>query len=158
MKPHRKQPALINSLARVVERGLFSVNRVSIFARYWWSITRQNTANLMAGRKAKLVVVKEYATENYALKKIPMNNKLSPAERRHLASVKELPCGVCGASGPSDAHHIEQGLQYTCIPLCKDCHQGSFNGIHGQRRIWNVLKKTEMTVLNDTIKQLMGNK
>lgn len=83
-----------------------------------------------------------------------MNNKLTAAQRRHLAAVKELPCGVCGAEGPSDAHHIEQGLQYTCIPLCKDCHQGSFNGIHGQRRIWNVLKKTEMTVLNDTIEKL----
>ena len=83
-----------------------------------------------------------------------MNNKLTAAQRRHLAAVKSLPCGVCGASEPSDAHHIEQGLQYTCIPLCKDCHQGSHNGIHGRKAIWNVLKKTEMTVLNDTIEKL----
>jgi len=91
-----------------------------------------------------------------ANEKLPlnMNNKLTTAQRRHLAAVKSLPCGICGAAGPSDAHHIEQGLQYTCIPLCKDCHQGSHNGIHGQRRIWNVLKKTEMTVLNDTIEKL----
>lgn len=87
-----------------------------------------------------------------------MLNKLTARERRHLASVKELPCGVCGASAPSDAHHIEQGLQYTCIPLCKDCHQGSFNGIHGQKRIWKVTKKTELTVLNDTIRFLMEGK
>lgn len=85
---------------------------------------------------------------------IGMNNKLTARERRHLAAVKELPCGVCGAFGPSDAHHIDQGYQYLCIPLCKDCHQGSFNGIHGQRRIWNVMKKTELTVLNDTIEKL----
>lgn len=84
-----------------------------------------------------------------------MNNQLTPKERKHLQSVKELRCGVCGASGPSDAHHIEQGLQYVCIPLCKDCHQGAFNGIHGQQRIWKVLKKTELTVLNDTIRQLI---
>lgn len=83
-----------------------------------------------------------------------MLNKLSTNERRHLAIIKELPCGVCGASGPSDAHHIDQGLQYLCIPLCKDCHQGSFNGIHGQQRIWKVYKKTELTVLNDTIRKL----
>ena len=81
-----------------------------------------------------------------------MNNKLTPADRRHLGVVKEMPCGVCGAAGPSDAHHIKQGLQYTCIPLCKDCHQGSHNGIHGQRSIWNVLKKDELSVLNATIK------
>ena len=84
-----------------------------------------------------------------------MNNKLTASQRRHLAAVKSLECGVCGATGPSDAHHIEQGLQFTCIPLCKDCHQGSFNGIHGQKRIWNVMKKTEMTVLNDTIEKLL---
>jgi hypothetical protein len=81
-----------------------------------------------------------------------MNSKLNAAQRQHLAQIKELPCGVCGASGPSDAHHITQGLHYLCIPLCKDCHQGGFNGIHGQARIWSVLKKTEMSVLDETIR------
>ncbi|WP_396189820.1 hypothetical protein [Flavobacterium sp.] len=85
-----------------------------------------------------------------------MNNKLSKAEKGHIARVKELPCGVCDASGPSHAHHIEQSSQYTVIPLCPDCHQGAHNGIHGQRRIWNVLKKTELSVLNDTIKRLLS--
>lgn len=89
-------------------------------------------------------------------KKTIMNNKLTAKERRHLAAVKELPCGVCGAAGPSDAHHIEQHEQYLCIPLCKDCHQGPHNGIHGQRRIWNVMKKTELSVLNDTIRKLLN--
>jgi hypothetical protein len=87
-----------------------------------------------------------------------MNNKISAKERKHIFSVKELSCGVCGASGPSDAHHIIQNKQYLCIPLCKDCHQGSFNGIHGQKRIWNVLKKDEMSVLNDTIEKLIDNR
>jgi hypothetical protein len=70
--------------------------------------------------------------------------------------VKEMPCGVCGQAGPSDAHHIEQHQQYLCIPLCKDCHQGSFNGIHGQKRIWSVYKQTEMSVLNETLRKLIG--
>lgn len=83
-----------------------------------------------------------------------MNNKLNQRERRHLATIKEMPCGVCGAAGPSDAHHIEQGLQFTCIPLCKDCHMGSHNGIHGRKALWNVTKKTELSVLNDTIEAL----
>jgi len=84
-----------------------------------------------------------------------MNNKLTAAQKRYLATVKTLSCGVCDAAGPSDAHHIEQGLQYLCIPLCKDCHQGSHNGIHGRKSIWNATKQTELTVLNDTIQKLL---
>ena len=85
-----------------------------------------------------------------------MNNQLTAKERSWLQRVKALPCGVCGAHGPSEAHHLVQGLQYTAINLCPDCHRGSFNGIHGQKRIWNVLKKTELSVLNDTIRRLLN--
>lgn len=84
-------------------------------------------------------------------------NKRSPTkeERAHICRIKEMPCGVCGASGPSDAHELKQGQWHTCIPLCRDCHQGALNGIHGQKRIWNVLKLDEMAVLNNTISELM---
>ena len=85
-----------------------------------------------------------------------MLNKLTKREREHLGRVKEMNCGVCDAPGPSDAHHIVQHQQYTAIPLCKDCHQGSHNGIHGQRRIWDVLKLDEMAVLNLTVQRLLG--
>ena len=84
-----------------------------------------------------------------------MNNKLSKKEREHIHKIKEMACGVCGASGPSDAHHIVQHEQYLCIPLCKDCHQGPYNGIHGQKIIWNVYKLNEMSVLNETIRALV---
>ena len=79
---------------------------------------------------------------------------ISRAESAHMHAVKSLPCGVCGEAGPCDAHHIEQGKHYLTIPLCKDCHQGSHNGIHGQRRIWDVTKKTETSVLNETLRIL----
>lgn len=82
-----------------------------------------------------------------------MLNKINASERLYLAWLKEQPCGVCGQAGPSDAHHIEQHQQYLCIPLCKDCHQGSFNGIHGQRRMWQIKKATELSVLNETIRK-----
>lgn len=85
-----------------------------------------------------------------------MNNKMTAKERVHLARIKEMRCVVCDAPGPSDAHHIEQGLQFTCIPLCKDCHQGSHNGIHGRKAIWNVMKMNELDALNLTIKRLLG--
>lgn len=86
-----------------------------------------------------------------------MNSQLTARERNHMARIKALPCGVCGAEGQTEAHHIEQGQTFTCIPLCGDCHRGGFNGIHGQKRIWKVLKKTELAVLNDTIKRITAN-
>ena len=79
---------------------------------------------------------------------------ITKSESSHLAWVKDQPCGVCDAPGPSEAHHIEQGQHYTVIPLCPDCHRGSFNGWHGQRRIWSATKATELSVLNDTIRKL----
>ncbi len=85
-------------------------------------------------------------------------NKKAPtvAESEHIERVKEMPCAVCDAPGPSECHELDQGQWFTSIPLCADCHRGSFNGIHGQKRIWQVLKKTEMTCLNDTIKGLFA--
>jgi len=87
-----------------------------------------------------------------------MNNTLNKQDRLHLARIKAMPCSVCGDTGISEAHHIEQHKQYLCIPLCEDCHRGSFNGLHGQKRIWNVLKKTELSCLNDTVDKLMNGK
>jgi hypothetical protein len=84
-----------------------------------------------------------------------MNNKLSARERAHIQRVKELPCSVCEAPGPSDAHHIEQSLQYCVVALCKDCHQGSVMGWHGQKRMWAIKKMNELDALNVTIRNLL---
>lgn len=79
---------------------------------------------------------------------------ITSAESAYLEAVKNLPCSVCDRSGPSDAHHIVQGQHYTTVALCKDCHQGSFNGIHGQRRMWLVMKMDELAALNVTLRRL----
>ncbi len=84
-----------------------------------------------------------------------MLNKLNNKERRHLALVKSLPCSVCDEPGPSEAHHYKQGLQYTCIALCPDCHRGAHNGSHGRRAMWNVKRMDEIDALNLTIQRLM---
>lgn len=81
--------------------------------------------------------------------------QMTAAERRHVETIKSMPCAVCGQPGPCDAHEINQGEWFTSIPLCKDCHQGPHNGIHGQRRIWTVMKLDELGALNLTIKKLM---
>jgi len=79
---------------------------------------------------------------------------ISPSERDHMLRVKSLPCSICNAPGPSDAHHIKQGLHFTAVALCKDCHQGSFNGWHGQKRMWILAKLDEIGALNITLKRL----
>lgn len=81
--------------------------------------------------------------------------KTTVAEREHIERIKSMDCGCCGNGGPSDAHELEQGMWFTSIPLCRDCHMGAHNGIHGQKRIWSALKKDEMSVLNDTVRILM---
>ena len=85
-----------------------------------------------------------------------MNNRISAAERRHLARVKALPCSVCDAPGESEAHHVEQGAQYTCVALCADCHRGPILGLHGQKRMWAIMKMTELDALNVTLSRLFN--
>jgi hypothetical protein len=86
-----------------------------------------------------------------------MNNRLTVRERRHLGRVKELPCSVCDARGPSEAHHVKQGSQYLCIALCEDCHRGSFNGLHGQKRMWSIKKMDELEALQVTLQRMFAN-
>ena len=83
-----------------------------------------------------------------------LNNKLNAKERLHLARVKGLSCSVCDAPAPSEAHHFKQGLQYTCIALCVDCHRNPILGWHGQKRAWAIHKMDEIDALNETIRKL----
>ena len=89
-----------------------------------------------------------------------MNSKNKPAqtqaERSHVASIKAMDCIVCSASGPSEAHEIEQGAWFLSVPLCADCHRGSRNGIHGERRMWKLKKMDEMVALNETLRKVLG--
>lgn len=85
-----------------------------------------------------------------------MLNKLNAKEREHLARVKSLPCSVCDAPGPSDAHHVKQHRQYTCVALCKECHQSSILGWHGQKRAWIIRKMDEIDALNITYQRLLS--
>ena len=85
-----------------------------------------------------------------------MNNQLTQPERRHLEMVKRLPCSVCDEPGPSEAHHITQGQQYTAVALCPECHRGNVLGWHGQRGMWKVKKMDELAALDRTVKRLMA--
>ena len=85
-------------------------------------------------------------------------------ERDHIGRVKELPCALCDAPAPPDAHHLVEGRtpgrrsgDYLCMPLCKDCHQGT-GGIHGDRTMWRIYKKPELECLNETLAKLYGGR
>lgn len=83
-----------------------------------------------------------------------MNSKMNAIERMWVQRVKEQPCSVCEAPGPSDAHHIKQGNHFTVVALCKSCHQGSMMGWHGQKRAWAIAKMDENDALNKTIENV----
>jgi len=83
-------------------------------------------------------------------------------ERRHMQMVKELPCCLCGASAPSDAHHILEGRipgrrahDFCTIPVCRDCHTGQL-GLHGDKTMLKIMKENELNLLGETIKKLYG--
>lgn len=82
-------------------------------------------------------------------------NKAKPTrdEAQHMAAVKELPCSVCDAPGPSDAHHINQGQHFTTVALCRECHIGN-NGWHGKKVMWRIRKMDELDALSITIQRL----
>ena len=84
-----------------------------------------------------------------------VNNNLTAKEKAYVGLVKELPCSVCDAEGPSDAHHIKQHNQYTVVALCKSCHQGSKMGWHGEKRAWAIAKMEPIDALNVTIRRVM---
>jgi hypothetical protein len=87
-----------------------------------------------------------------------MNSKnkkaMTASERRHVERVKALACVVCGVSGPSEAHEIKQGQWFLSVALCPDCHRGSRNGIHGERRMWLTMKMTDLDALNETLRRI----
>lgn len=84
-------------------------------------------------------------------------NKKPPTavEKRHIERIKEMACVICDAHGPSECHEIKQGQWFTSMPLCPDCHRGSLNGLHGQKRMWAVKKLDEIDALAITIERLL---
>jgi hypothetical protein len=79
---------------------------------------------------------------------------LTEAEKNHLEAVKNLSCSLCDAEGPSEAHHVKQGQQYTTVALCIECHRGS-SGWHGTKALWRIKKMDELSALNVTIQRVL---
>ena len=87
-----------------------------------------------------------------------MQSKNKPSmtvrEREHVAKVRELPCSVCDAPGPSEVHEIKQGNWWLSVALCPSCHRDGTLGWHGQRRMWALKKMDDLDALAVTIERL----
>ena len=81
------------------------------------------------------------------------------AESDYMDKVAQLPCATCGAE-PAAVHHIREGQggsqrasHFLTIPLCPDCHTGPL-GIHGDKTMMRIKKKTELDLLAETIERV----
>lgn len=65
--------------------------------------------------------------------------------KRHLALIRQLPCCVTGKRGPSDPHHLREGLAHErgigrkatdrwAVPLCRQLHEEAHRV--GSRQEW----------------------
>lgn len=82
---------------------------------------------------------------------------MTTAEREHVRKVKEGPCSVCDAPGPTEAHEIVQGVWFLSVSLCPDCHRNPLLGLHGQKRAWAIRKMDELGALSVTIRRILTN-
>lgn len=96
--------------------------------------------------------------------KTPMKAKAKRrprADARHIEAVKLLPCAVCGAQGPSDAHHSiskrysqRRAPDAFCIPLCKRHHQDGPEAIHEDKAAWEARHGYDFTFLPEVYRLL----
>ena len=75
--------------------------------------------------------------------KQPKPERNTTKSRAYMRRVKMLPCVICGAAPPSDAHHVicerygqSKTSDYDVIPLCKRHHQNGPEAIHNGKRSW----------------------
>lgn len=94
----------------------------------------------------------------HLLASFSMKKTRTKADKAHLAAVAALPCSTCAAEGPSECHHIRDGMgigmkasDKETIPLCYRCHRGEY-GFHtlGKRR-WEQTFGTQREHLAKTL-------
>ena len=116
-----------------------------------WSTTKTTTS----GTRSAGLRTASYKSNGTA----GMQSKNKPAptksEREHIVRIKRMSCALCEAGPPSDCHEIKQGQWFTSVPLCRSCHTGSRNGLHGERIMWRLMKMDELDVLAITIRRLL---
>lgn len=79
----------------------------------------------------------------------------------YMGAVKQLPCCICGAPPPSDAHHCFHDRygalkenDFLTIPLCKLDHQDGPEAIHKIKRTWREMHGPDYGFVESTRKLL----
>ena len=49
----------------------------------------------------------------------------------------------------------QRASDWLTIPVCPECHRGS-NGIHGDKSMLRITKKTELSLVADTLERIYG--
>lgn len=96
----------------------------------------------------------------------PMLRKGPARNARYRAWIRTLPCLVCGQTGAEAAHTGDDGglalksSDYSCVPLCADCHTMRPDSYHrhpggreGFERQHNLDLKREVKRLNEEWRQ-----
>ena len=85
----------------------------------------------------------------------------SVTARDYLSLIHKLPCVVhffkTNEKRPCDeAHHVIGGDPWSCVPLCRDCHQGA-KGLHGlhRRPFYALWKIDELWLVARTVELVM---
>jgi len=77
------------------------------------------------------------------------------AEQAHMDRVRELGC-LIHVGTPAVVHHLQcctPRNPYITIPLCPDCHTGTFS-IHATKQQFLAVYGNELKLLAETIKRL----
>lgn len=82
---------------------------------------------------------------------------------KHLARVRSLPCVVCGAAPPNEAHHPREGQgmgqkagDYQAISLCPACHRTGPNAFHAGPREFSRRFGSHRELLEKVVVALLG--
>ena len=74
---------------------------------------------------------------------IPQKSARPAKDPKRLHRIKQLPCVICKAPPPSDAHHCihdrysqAKAPDKETIPLCKPHHQDGPDAIHNGKETW----------------------
>lgn len=87
-----------------------------------------------------------------------MRKQATLKEKLFMSAVKGLPCIICSAPPPSEAHHVcDTGRRLGnmfCLPLCTKCHRGNdgFSGIN--RTAWDKSLNNQLFLLRVVCKKL----
>lgn len=97
-----------------------------------------------------------------------MTRRANTRERAHMGRISQMQCICCflldrPQTSRTEVHHVRVGHggaqragDFCTVPLCADdCHRGK-NGVHGDQTYLQILKMTQLDLLNATLERLYG--